>query len=223
MGELVHKDTPTGLLTELLDWLLKDGAKINTDLYPKVPYQRFNQGGVTSVYRLLGDLVDDVSPTAFAIKWYYQAERPECVIRSWAEGKQDVSGIVDDELRHYIDRDEVLKNEYSSTLYKEGCPPHYRYIAMHSALSSVAMILPIVLKMSNEGRDQCRKFQSFVAYGRTASFMHLAEDNTEGMNVGEKCAEILLPKYLSRYGANEDEVKAMCKENSNDWVRVLSV
>ena len=43
-----------------------------------------------------------------------------------------------------------------------------------------------------------------------------------GMNVGEKCAQILLPKYLSRYGANENEIKQQVEKSiSMQFLKVL--
>lgn len=218
LAELVHSDTPTQLNTDLIDWLRKDGAKVNTDLFPKTNYVRFNDGGVVTLYNLPGYLVSNTSPTAFAVKWYYGMARPEEVIGAWCRGEYVVeNAVINDMLEDAVDKAAVAKDERSFTTYPEGCPPHPSFIAMHSSLASASCVLPVVMKLTESQRYQCILFQAAVAMGRTASGVHYPQDNKAGLMLGQECAEILLKAELVKYGADAETVGALCDQYKVKW------
>ena len=200
----------------MIDWLRADGAKVRTDLVQKRNYKVFTDG-VVLIYSLIGRLVHGISPTAFAHKYKHGMPRPEEVIGAWARGEYQVSSITDRELRRYVNVDEVLKDQRRFTMYPEGSPNHPSLGAMHSALASAALIFPIVFDLTDSQQQQCIKVTGATAYGRTMAGVHYCQDNSYGLEMGEKAVAKILPDFLSVGGFDKVAVRELCKVYTHDW------
>lgn len=218
LADLVHADYPTQIVDDLFRALKTDGAKIDKSLFPEVPYKVFTKG-VVAIEAIIGMMVRKVSPTAFAHKYYHGYPRPEEIIGAWARGEFEVSDLCNETLEHYVNKEEVLEDQRKFTIYPEGSPTHPSMPAMHSALSAMALIFPVILDLSPEQVQECKTTAANVSFGRSFAGVHYRIDNLYGLELGERCAEILLPQLMQELmGADPAAVSAKMAGFRTNWL-----
>lgn len=217
LAELVHNDFPTQLMDDLFRYMKSKGAKIDKSLFNEKPYKVFTDG-VVMVERVIGQLVHDISPTAFAHKYFHWRARPEEVIGAWVRGEISFDPMVEEALNHYVDIEDVLFDERKFTTYPEGCPNHPALPAMHSAVASMALFISVILDLTPQQESECIKMAANIAFGRTFAGVHYRLDNLYGLELGERCAEIILPDLLVPYGGIKELVQAKIALKRNHWI-----
>lgn len=111
-----------------------------------------------------------------------------------------------------------LTNATSFTQYPEGSPRHPSWPAMHSAASSASLWLAVVADLTPEQYCQVLRMDHAVAYARTCAGVHYADDNIDGLNMGQEVVSERLAKHLAEtYGSNEKAVKAKIRKKRFDW------
>ena len=217
LAEVVHSDFPTQLIDDLFRYLKSSGAKINKSIFKEKPYKVFTDG-VVMIEHLIGWAVHSVSPTAFAHKYYFGRPRPEEAIYSWAKGDLKVSATANEALEHYVDKEAVLLDPRSFTMYQEGSPTHPSLPAMHSSLAAMGMLFSVVLDLSDEQKTECIRCAANVAFGRTFAGVHYRLDNLYGLELGERVIAKILPGFLEQYGADSAKVSEIIESNRNNWL-----
>lgn len=215
-AKLVRADFPTLILSKLAEYLLMRGAKIRP-LLPKVGFSRFTDGPVL-LGHLIGWAIHTVSPSAFAAKWYFGRPRPEEVVHGWATDQIEVPRWVDERLGQLVDRDAVIKDMHAFTTYKEGCPNHPAYPAMHGAAAGAGLFFPVFFDLDEELEDEVRRTVANIALFRDFAGVHYKSDSLAGLALGEQVLTKTLPAKLAEYGADLEEVKALCEEKQSDWL-----
>lgn len=100
------------------------------------------------------------------------------------------------------DQIEGITAATSFTAYPEGSPKHPSWPAMHSAASSLATILAVVLDENATPAydtiiEEAMLTDYAVAYSRTVAGVHYPGDNVAGLKVGQRLLANMLPTQLS--------------------------
>lgn len=214
---LVHKDFPNTILSDLAVYLLSKGARVRTELLPKVDYVRFTDGPVL-LSNLIGWAVHQVSPTAFAAKWFFGRPRPEEVIHAWANGEIDAPQWADVMLASLVNTKQVKANPFSFTMYPEGCPNHPSYPAMHGAAAGASVLFGVFFDLTDDELDLVRRTAMNVAIFRDFAGVHYRQDSLLGLHIGETVVAKRIGKFLKQYGADEAEVTKLAESFITGWV-----
>lgn len=215
-AELVHKDFPNKILSDLCVHLLSNGARIRP-LLPEVGFSRFTDGPVLFSH-LVGWAVHTVSPTAFATKWYHGRPRPEEVIGAWARKEIEAPQWADVMLSSLVDVEAVIKDERSFTMYPEGSPNHPSYPAMHGAAAGASVLFGVIFDLTDEELDLVRRTAMNVAIFRDFAGVHYRQDSLLGLHIGEKVVATKIGEFLAEYGADEKEVNKLAEKYVTGWV-----
>jgi hypothetical protein len=218
LGVLVHNDYPTQVMDDLMRMLRAQGAKIDTSLFPSFPYKVFTKG-VVALEAVIALMIRRVSPTAFAHKYHFGRPRPEEVVHAWLNGEISFSQVTEDALEFYVDQHVVKADARRFTLYPEGCPNHPSLPAMHSAVAAMGLVMGVILDLTPTQLEECKKATIAVAFGRTFAGVHYRLDNLYGLELGERCAEIILPQMMSELmGASAVAVADKIVQIRTNWL-----
>merc|ERR1719203_1644552 len=209
-AQLVRADFPTDFPTILVQRFLGQaslvdlGLVLDDEIFRQVECNRqqkpeFVNGGV-ALSGFIAWAITQVSPVAFASKWYNGRMRPEEVAMMVS------NGCFDDEVPSRIKstiRRLRLKTAVDFTAYDEGSPVHPAYPAMHSAASSVSTWLDLVSILTPVQRAEAQLLDFTIAYYRTFAGVHYDSDNRAGLQIGRSVLVRALPGYLAEvYGCN---------------------
>ena len=219
LARLVHKDYPPLAITELHQWLLRDGAK-RRDLLPRVAYQRFGDQMVMEA-ALCGYTPHVVTPTAFATKWFNGRARPEEALQAWSDGQLYSPLWATEELDRQLHktRAELRRHPESFTAYPEGCPNHPSYPAMHGAAAGMAIVFAILFDLTDYQLDVVRRVAANIALGRDFAGVHYRTDSLAGLDIGEQVVARWLPVKLEELGASRVEVEAIAQQALTHWLK----
>jgi len=182
----------------------------------------FVNGGV-ALSGLIAWSITQVSPVAFASKWYNGRMRPEEVAQLVTTGCLDRS--VPTHLRTAINRFRI-KQPTDFTAYDEGSPVHPSYPAMHSAASSISTWLELVSVLTPVQRAEAQLLDFSIAYYRTFAGVHYDSDNRAGLQIGRSVLVRSLPGHLGDlYGCNAGSRRSIVnyvtdkitRAQLNDW------
>lgn len=189
-GEAVHTDWPTEIIDATFKRLLERWVPFREELFKRRTTANFTET-VVFAHKLFADLVLWTSYPAFAVKYHLWFPRPEEVIHARAKGEFKVSSLLNDFLEHNVDKEEVLKNPASFTIYPEWCPNHPSRPAMHSAVASVLIAMQIIFDFSNHAyeENEVRKVESWTSFFRTVAGVHRIWDNIMWINLWRLCAK----------------------------------
>lgn len=216
-AELVHADFPNAILSNLAVYLLQNGARVRKGILPDAEYVRFTDGPVL-LSHLIGWAVHQVSPTAFATKWFYGRPRPEEVIGAWARKEIEAPQWADVLLASLVDVEAVKKDEKSFTMYPEGCPNHPSYPAMHGAAAGASVLFGVFFDLTDNELDLVRRTAMNVAIFRDFAGVHYRQDSLLGLHIGEKVVAERIGSFLAQYGADEASVTELARDYITGWV-----
>lgn len=212
-ADIVHKDRPTELIQELIIWLREtQNVKVRKELFPQKNYKVWSD---PMVEHIVGWAIETVHHTAFAHKYYYGTLRPEEYAFEWASGR--ISSKYDRLYEKRINKEAVLEDMRSFTLYPEGSPNHPSLGAMHSAVAALPLILAVLFKLNKFQKEQCKLTGRFIADCRTIARVHYIQDNDYGLDLGETAIEKILPAKLAEWGADPQKVLEVVKANRTEW------
>merc|ERR1719323_1515597 len=216
-AELVRADFPTDFPTLLIKRFLDSatlvdfGLTLDDQIFRQKSCGRqdkpeFVNGGV-ALSGLIAWAITQVSPVAFASKWYNGRMRPE------ETAMMVTNGCLDSEVPAYIKSailDMRLKTAVNFTAYDEGSPVHPAYPAMHSAASSISTWLELVSILKPEQRAEAQLLDFSIAYYRTFAGVHWDSDNRAGLQIGRAILVRALPDHLAEvYGCNRKSSDAI--------------
>ena len=210
-AQAVRADFPTKWPTALVEQFLGEGAKMDPSIMKPMSRDDFVNGPVL-LARTLGWAVSEVSPSAFACKWNEGRARPESVAWAIHTGKLEAPQHIKDKVAAM----ELTKPE-DFTAYKEGCPKHPSWPAMHSAASSASLYLAVLMDLTPEQLAEARKLDYAVAHFRSMAGVHYETDNRAGLALGQEVIAKQLPEYLAQFGADPEAVKAKIEKVRHDW------
>ena len=153
-----------------------------------------------------------MSPSAFACKWSEGRARPESV--AWAVHTGELEAPA--HIKEKIAQMNLTKPE-DFTAYKEGCPNHPSWPAMHSAASSASLYMAVLMDLSPEQMAEAKRLDYSVATFRSAAGVHYDTDNRAGLALGQEVIAKQLPEYLEQFGADPDKVRAKIDRLRHDW------
>ena len=162
---------------------------------------------------MAGWAVSEVSPTAFACKWGNGRARPEEV--AWAvsqAGHPARSASLDPRQDHKYD-----PGVGHLTAYPEGSPRHPSSPAMHSAASSAALWVAVMMDLSRAQLADARRLDWAVSRFRTLAGVHYDSDNRVGLSIGQEVIARRLPDFLAQFGADRDAVRRKIEQVRTDW------
>mmetsp|Transcript_35286 Transcript_35286/g.54178 ORF Transcript_35286/g.54178 Transcript_35286/m.54178 type:complete len:162 (+) Transcript_35286:154-639(+) len=129
-----------------------------------------------------------------------------------------VIGNTPNEVKQAIDDVGMDGTATSFTAYSEGSPQHPSWPAMHSAASSSALWLAVVMNLTEEQWCQVKLVDYGVAYARTVAGVHYQMDNVAGLNMGQAViAEKLEDHLVEKYGASRPDVRKKIGDKRTDW------
>ena len=210
-AQAVRADFPTKWPTALVEQLLGEGAKMDPSIMKPMSRDDFVNGPVL-LARTLGWAVSEVSPSAFACKWNEGRARPESVAWAIHTGKLEAPQHIKDKVAAM-----KLTKPEDFTAYKEGCPKHPSWPAMHSAASSSSLYLAVLMDLTPEQLAEARKLDYAVAHFRSMAGVHYETDNRAGLALGQEVIAKQLPEYLAQFGADPEAVKAKIEKIRHDW------
>lgn len=216
-AELVHLDFPNKILSDLVVYLLQNGVRVRKGILPDVGFKRFTDGPVMFSH-IVGWAVHQVSPTAFATKWYHGRLRPEEAIHAWATGELKAPQWADVLLASLVDVEAVKKNPAAFTMYPEGCPNHPSFPAMHGAAAGASVLFGVIFDLTDEELDLVRRTALNVAIFRDFAGVHYRQDSLTGLHIGEKVVAKKIGAFLAQYGADEAEVTELAESYVTGWV-----
>jgi len=205
----VKADWPTHILKNLAELLLKDGAKIRRIFKKDFTATEFTDGPVL-FSRLLAKVIHEVSPTAFAVKWYYGRPRPEEAAHAWAKGEAEVSPFINTILSRHINKSAVAKNPLNFPVYP--CPLHPAYPAMHASLSGLSIIFGILFDLTDSQLEEVKRTAANIALFRDYGGVHYRTDSLIGLDIGEKIIADNLYTYLEYFASEAGHELALSKE-----------
>ena len=162
---------------------------------------------------MAGWAVSEVSPTAFACKWGNGRARPEEV--AWAVSQGNLPGVPAS-IRTKI-TNMTLVSATDFTAYPEGSPRHPSYPAMHSAASSAALWVAVMMDLSRAQLADARRLDWAVSRFRTLAGVHYDSDNRVGLSIGQEVIARRLPDFLAQFGADRDAVRRKIEQVRTDW------
>jgi hypothetical protein len=210
-SEAVRADFPNKWPTALAEQFLKEGAKVDASIIPQRSQADFVNGPVL-LARTIGWAVSEVSPSAFACKWSEGRARPESVAWAVHSGELEAPQHIKDKIAQMN-----LTKAEDFTAYAEGCPRHPSWPAMHSAASSSALYMAVVMDLSPEQIAEAKRMDYAVATFRSAAGVHYDTDNRAGLALGQEVVAKQLPDFLAQYGADPDAVRAKIEKVRHDW------
>lgn len=210
-AQAVRADFPTKWPTALVEQFLGEGAKMDPSIMKPMSRDDFVNGPVL-LARTLGWAVSEVSPSAFACKWNEGRARPESVAWAIHTGKLEAPQHIKDKVAEM-----KLTKPEDFTAYKEGCPKHPSWPAMHSAASSASLYLAVLMDLSPEQLAEAKKLDYAVAHFRSMAGVHYETDNRAGLALGQEVIAKQLPEYLAQFGADPEAVKAKIEKVRHDW------
>lgn len=209
----VKADWPTHILKNLAELLLGDGAKIRRIFKKDFEATEFTDG-VVLFSRLLAKVIHEVSPTAFAVKWYYGRPRPEEAANAWAKGEFEVSPFMNTILNKHINKEAVAKNALNFPVYQ--CPLHPSYPAMHASLSGLSIIFGILFELTESQLMEVKRTAANIALFRDYGGVHYRTDSLVGLDIGEKIIADNLYTYLEYFAEQAGHELALSREEVED-------
>lgn len=229
-AEEVHDEYPgsiqANLISELMSKKKPYGEVIFDDsIVPAYSGKRFVRGIVMMAF-INNWAVKTVSDFSFALKWKYGRARPEetfyrLIQDSSLESDKDCKQNIINEIG--LDEtfgveifpigsfEDAINEEKKFTAYPEGCPNHPSWPAMHSAASSLALWLAVVLDSSTPNYKQiieeAMRTDYAVSYSRTIAGVHYPSDNIDGLKLGQFIVRNQLPDLLASMDGNADSIK----------------
>merc|ERR550532_106018 len=216
-AQLVRADFPTDFPTILVQRflgmasLVDLGLVLDDNIFRQVECSRqqkpeFVNGGV-ALSGLIAWAITQVSPVAFASKWYNGRMRPEEVAMMVSNGclNRDVPARVKSTIRRLR-----LQTAVDFTAYDEGSPVHPAYPAMHSAAPSISTWLDLVSVLTPVQRAEAQLLDFSIAYYRTFAGVHYDSDNRAGLQIGRSILVRALPGHLAEiYGCRASSRQAI--------------
>mmetsp|Transcript_35287 Transcript_35287/g.54182 ORF Transcript_35287/g.54182 Transcript_35287/m.54182 type:complete len:443 (+) Transcript_35287:91-1419(+) len=217
VADAVHDEYPGIWHIQLIQQLLSEGASIDTNIIPWRSEVDFLRGPVA-----LSDLntwsISNVGPTNFYAKYHVGMPRPEEMAHLINQDDPRVIGNTPNEVKQAIDDVGMDGTATSFTAYSEGSPQHPSWPAMHSAASSSALWLAVVMNLTEEQWCQVKLVDYGVAYARTVAGVHYQMDNVAGLNMGQAViAEKLEDHLVEKYGASRPDVRKKIGDKRTDW------
>ncbi|CAK0909848.1 unnamed protein product [Prorocentrum cordatum] len=201
-AQRVRADFPTQFPTEqIMSYLGSMALTMDPEIFGQASCASTVEfvNGPVALGRMIGWAIAEVSPAAFACKWYVGRARPEEVAYNLSQGGLSQAPA---NVRAMVDGMGLTARE-SFTAYSEGCPVHPAWPAMHSAASSLSTWLDVVALLTPAQRNEVRLLDYSVAYFRTFAGVHYDSDNRAGLALGQKIVREKLPDYLSeKYGCD---------------------
>jgi len=156
-----------------------------------------------------------VGPHNFSAKWYAGRPRPEEVV--WAIKKGKIVDGVPPDIKLTVDRIS-MSSAKQFTAYKEGCPRHPSWPAMHAASTSLSFWASIVLDLTDTQLCEARLTDYAISYARTVAGVHYEDDNIAGMNMAQEVLARAMPQYLmEKYQSDPGAVARKVFANRYDW------
>lgn len=196
LAEFVHLDGPTQALDDALEWLRMRWTPRATWLLQETPFGRIFTETVVCDESLVGGLVMQTSYSAFAAKYYFWFARPEELFSAYLNNEFAIENI---DVSNYLDEHlslDIAEHPALFTTYPEWAPHHPSRPAMHSAVASVLYALDVLFELDDYEKDQIKRLQSNVAFGRTFAGVHRPYDNIIGINMWIEVASQWLLKEL---------------------------
>lgn len=217
IAEAVHDEYPGSLQSEYFTKLWKAKVPIDYDVLPK----RCNNDFIGDQIRVV-DLntwaIRVVSPFSFCIKWAIGRPRPEEI--AWQIAIGNLTSRKDrfpDRLTTKILSLQAMEPN-ALTAYREGCPRHPSWPAMHSAASSASLWLSVVYDLTQEQRCEALRVDYAVSLARSVAGVHYTSDNIAGLNLGQEVVARELPSFLAEtYGSNATVVANKIRKFRFDW------
>lgn len=219
LAELVHFDLPSDLMREA-------SRAIKNKVWRKWT-------GVTSNFtdrivlldRLLGEVGHWASPSSFCAKWHFMVPRPEEVAGAIARGELDAPDHIKGKLEGMMNAagytmKDLAADQRIFTMYKEGCPPHPSYVAMHKVASAAGgAAIKALLILPEKERNMVDFSARNVGNGRANAGVHYFQDMRAAGWLGQEIVNLKLPEWMaSTIGADPAEVSAALAENQVDWL-----
>lgn len=215
LGLAVHSDFPTWAGTESLKWSLQKGGKLRR-LLPHSHTNREFTNGIVFAARALGWAVHTVSPTAFALKWYFGVARPEEIIQAAYEGTVDTPHWITDQIETYMAFHRNVESQHDWTAYPEGSPMHPSFPAMHGAGAGSKLLIKLLVDFDHMDEEDMHEhidtFFGDMAHGRDNAGVHTWRDSEEGMRVGELCIAAEFPKLIESLGGDKIYVEELIEQ-----------
>lgn len=211
-AEAVHSEFPNLWPSELVKYLLGQGARMDEAIVPQRSRTDFVNTDVL-LARMTGWAVSVVSPSAFACKWENGRARPEEV--AWAVAQGELGSVPAAVLAKVSAMQ--LASQTAFTAYPEGSPRHPSYPAMHSAASTSSLWLPVVMDLTDAQVAETRRIDWAVSRFRTFAGVHYDSDNRAGLTIGQEVIARELPRFLTQFGADRDVVAAKIARYRIDW------
>lgn len=205
-AEQVNDEIPGKHHMHLLEYLFKTGAKVDKSMIPSKSKTEFLKQEVACA-EIATWAISEIGYTNFKIKWFVGRCRPEEVAFKITTGEYNEYSGVPKEIVDKI-KQMQLRTPEDFTAYKQGCPRHPSFPAMHSAASAMSTWAPTVLMLTKEQICQCKLLDWAIAFARTLAGVHYPSDNLAGLKLGQKLMYKNLPPYLSKkYGADPNALR----------------
>lgn len=153
--------------------------------------------------KLLGDAAWKVSPNSFAIKWARRKARPEEIVYRLFTGDLEAPDWVMDEVNTIFDKDAVLADIHTVTMYKDGAPGHPPDNGMHAAAGfAEAMVIKVLVAIPADDKIVADKPARDVGNWRIKGGMHTETEDRFGAWLGEWVTMQWLPFFLRKLGVD---------------------
>lgn len=222
-AQQVKADWPTHILKNLAELLLGDGVKLRRIFKKDFTAVEFTDGPVL-FSRILAKVIHEVSPTAFATKWYYGRPRPEETAHAWAKGELEVSPFMNTILSAHINKSAVAKDPLAFPVYP--CPPHCSYPAMHASLAGVSVLFGVLFNIKlDEHVLETKQTGANISLFRDYGGVHYRTDSMIGLDIGEQVLSDNIYRYLQELAdeaghelaISEEEVQSLANKFRNNW------
>ena len=200
VAESVRADDPALHLTRMRMWLYEQGYKLRP-IFTDDPGQDFSRGPLP-VAAAMDALPFHISPSAFAVKYYYGLARPQQIVERSLRGTIEAPHWFLDELNRM-----GVSLENFAGWFQYGFPPHPRFIAMHSAVARCALSAFVFFDLDDRGLDAVNVFERNVAHGRDNGGVHTFDDSSEGLKGGTAAVKAVLPGIVENLGGDAQMVR----------------
>lgn len=209
-AKLVHKDMPTDIMLIA---------------FRAIKEKRFRLGrGFTDGPVLLNHLMSwaahAVSANSFCAKWHFMAARPEEIAGAIARDEIDAPDTIKLRLFTAFDREAIIQNQRTFTMYDEGSPDHPGYNAMHAAAASAgASIILAMMDLDDDDRAQVVHTAYDMAHFRSTAGVHTPQDNNVGLWLGQETVQRLLAGKMAEFGIARADTEKALSNASVQWIK----
>jgi len=229
-AQRVRADFPTEFPCLQIQRFLREGLKLDANIFQRSDCTGASPefvNGAVALSALAGWTVAEVSPAAFASKWFVGRMRPEEVALRVREGSLSVPGA---SVKSAIDaifcgqgNSSCQQKAATFTAYEEGSPVHPSWPAMHSAASSLSTWLDVVADLTPQQREEVRLLDYSIAYFRTFAGVHYPSDNRAGLALGQYIVKSKLADHLAVKYACDSASRASIRKYVQDKMGRLPV